>query len=171
MKSDRNHRCRGGFSLMEVVIAVGVLAVAIPVIMAMMVAGTRSSRVATDETQAALIARSVMQEIRSARDGKGGLVEGTLPWPEFPTGGERLVFSVDAGGRLVEQLGDGDYTTGLRDREVQYLVSAAGTLHRLPGSPDLEVLSKVVVSIETPPGAKPEDRRKFEFVQLVHRDD
>ncbi len=167
----RTHRCSGGFSLMEVVIAVGVLAVAIPVIMAMMVAGTRSSRVATDETQAALIARSVMQEIRSARDGQGALVEETLPWPEFPAGGERLVFSVNVGGELVERLGDGEYATGLRDREVQYLVSAAGALHRLQDAPDVEVLSKVVVSVETPPGAKPEDRRKFEFVQLIHRDD
>jgi hypothetical protein len=156
---------------MEVVIAVGVLAVAIPVIMGMMVTGTRSSRVATDETQAALIARSVMQEVRSARDGRGLLVDGTLPWPEFPAGGERLVFSAGAGGELLERLGDGEYASGLRDREVRYLVSATGTRHRLEAMPDETVLSKVVVSVETPPGAKPEDRKKHEFVQLVHRDD
>jgi len=170
MRVSRNRAC-GGFSLMEVVIAVGVLAVAIPVIMAMMVSGLRSSRVATDETQAALIARSVMQEIRSARQGTGGLVEGTLAWPEFPGGGDRLVFSVDAGGRLLERMEDGAYATGVREPDVQYLVSAAGTPHRLEGGADLEVLSKVVVSVETPPGARAEDRRKFEFVQLVHRDD
>ncbi len=163
--------CRSGFSLMEVVIAGGVLAVAIPGGMAMLVTGTRSSRVATDETQAALIARSVMQEVRAARDGRSALVEGTLSWPDFPTGGERLVFSVNAEGGLAEQLGDGDYGSGVRDRAVQYLVSAAGTLHPLEGQPDLKVLSKVVVSVETPPGAKPEDRRKFEYVQLMHRDD
>lgn len=162
---------RSGFSLMEVVIAVGVLAVAIPVVMAMLVTGNRSSRVATDETQAALIVRSVMQEVRSARDGRGALVEGTLPWPDFPSGGQRLVFSVDQEGRLAEQLEAGDYAAGVRDGEVKYLVSVAGALHPLEGQPDLDVLSKVVVSVEGPPAAKPEDRRKFEYVQLMHRDD
>ena len=171
MKRARYRTARDGFSLMEVVIAVGVLAVAIPVVMAMLVAGTRSSRVATDETQAALIARSVMQEIRAARDGQGALVEGALGWPEFPSGAERLVFSVDAGGEMLAELGTGDYESGLRDGEVQYLVSVMGTRQPLEGRPDVDVLSKVVVSVETPPGARPDDRRKFEFVQLVHRDD
>lgn len=162
---------RSGFSLMEVVISVGVLAVAVPVIMAMMVAGTRSSRVATEETQAALVVRTVLQELRAARDGKGALVEGSLAWPEFPAGGGRLVFSVNAEGELVEQLGAAKYGTGVQDREVRYLVSASGGVYRRDGEPDSEVLSRVVVSVETPPVAKAEDRRQFEFVQLVHRDD
>lgn len=157
--------------MMEVVISVGVLAVAVPVIMAMMVAGSRSSRVATDETQAALIARTVMQEVRAARDGRGRLVDGTLAWPEFPSGGGRLVFSVNGDGELLERLGEGEYETGLRDSEARYLVGASGVPHRREGAPDGEVLSRVTVSVETPPVAKAEDRRKFEFVQLVHRDD
>lgn len=171
MKRDPVQTGRSGFSLMEVVIAVGVLAVAIPVIMAALVAGARGSRVATDETQAALITRSVMQELRAARNGRGALVEGALSWPDFPADGERLVFSVDADGRLTALLGGGVYESGVRDRVARYLVSASGARHPLAGRPGPDVLSRVVVSVETPPGAGPEDRRKYEYVRLMHRDD
>ena len=160
-----------GFTLMEVVISVGILAVVVPVVLAMLVAGGESSRIASDETQAALIARSVVQEIRAARDGEGRILKETLAWPDFPAKGDRLVFGVDRDGAIVGQLGADVYMTGERDVEVKYLVSATGDRHRSDGLPDSEVLSKVAVSIETPPAAKTEDRRKFVFVQLLHRDD
>ena len=171
MKLRRKQSGRGGFTLMEVVISVGVLAVVVPVVLAMIVAGGESSRIAGDETRAALIARSVVQEIRAAREGGGLVLEDQLPWPEFPAGAERLVLAVDRDGRIVEDLEAGVYESGERNPELMYLVSAKGELHRPDGLPESEVLSRVEVSVETPPAAKAEDRRKFVFVQLLHRDD
>lgn len=168
-------RCKGierhGFTLMEVVISVGVLAVVVPVVLAMVIAGGESSRVASDETQASLIARSVADEIRAARDGEGRILKGELEWPKFPTNGDRVVFAVARGGELVKELGAGGYATGEKDGEVRYLVSAMGVEHQPENLPDSEGLSRVEISVETPPAAKVEDRRKFVFVQLMHRDD
>jgi hypothetical protein len=156
---------------MEVVISVGVLAVVVPVVLAMIIAGGESSRIAGDETRAALIARSVVEEIRAARDGGGLVLKDPLAWPKFPAGAERLVLAVDADGKIVTELGAEEYESGERDGELRYLVSAKGEWHRPDGLPDSEVLSRVEVSVETPPAAKAEDRRKFVFVQLLHRDD
>ena len=156
---------------MEVVISVGVLAVVVPVVLAMIIAGGESSRIAGDETRAALIARSVVQEIRAAREGRGLVLEDKLDWPKFPAGAERLVLAVDGDGEIVTELGAEEYQSGERDQELRYLVSAKGELHRPDGLPESEVLSRVEVSVETPPAARAEDRRKFVFVQLLHRYD
>lgn len=168
---------RAGFTLMEVVISVGVLAVAVPVVLAMVVAGGESSRIADDETRAVLVARSVVEEIRAAREGEGRVLRRKLDWPKFPATGDRLVLMVDGEGVLVRELEADRYASGERGGEARFLVSVKGVAagpdrpdQNSPGGSTIEELSRVEVSVETPPVAAVKNRRKFVFVQLLHRD-
>lgn len=162
---------RRGFSLMEVVISVGVIAVMVPIVLAFTVEGGKSSKVASDETRSSLLARTAAREVDAAMEGISEVIGGTLPWPEFPEGGGRIVLSANRDGELLEQLEAGDYVTGVRDREVAYLVSIRGVGHQLETVDDSSVLSRVEISIETPAAAGEEDRRKFVYTELMHNDE
>lgn len=162
---------RRGFTLMETVVSVGVIAVMVPIVMAFTVAGGESSRTAANETRSSLLARTVAHEIRLARDGAGQVLDGPLTWPDFPGGGERLVLSADRDGRLLQQLAAETYAQGLRDREVDFLVSVRGEARPVDGVTGDAVLSQVEISVEFPPAAAAENRRKFTYVELMHRDD
>lgn len=162
----------GGFSLIEVVLSVGVIAVMVPIVMAFTVAGGKSSRVASNETRSSLLARTVAHEIRAARSGEGRFIGGPISWPEFPVGGGRLVLSADRNGELLEALSSATYESGVLDPAVAFLIAVRGSEHSLDrGLTISEVVSKVEISIETPPGATAENRRKFVYVELMHQDD
>ena len=125
----------GGFTIMEIVISVGLLALVIPLVIALTAASGQASRSASDDTKAAFVARSVLQEIAEARSGSGQLIEGELDWPEFPVEGDRYVFAVDIDGVLVGQLSTREYESGSRDSKVAYLVSARGEEQEVCGAP------------------------------------
>ena len=82
-----------------------------------------------------------------------------------------MVFAVARDGELVRELSADKYATGERDGEAMFLVSVRGLKHQPRGLAESERLSRVELSVERPPAAKAEDRRKFVFVQLMHRDD
>lgn len=156
---------------MEVVISVAIIGIVIPVVMAMTVAGGRSSAEAVDETRAMFLVRSVMEEIELARRGSGQFIEGELGWPEFPDGGGRLVLLADRGGALLEAAEGPDYEQGVSLPEAAYVVSVRGVFHPLPDRPENRDLSKVEITVETPARADSDNRRKMRFFRLWHPDD
>ena len=164
-------RTAGGFSLMEVVISVAVIAIIIPIVMALTVAGGEGSSEAADETRSILIVQSVLQEIERASNGQGLVYEGTIGWPDFPEEGEIMAFTVDRAGGLRAVMNAEEFATGTRDLETAFIVSAAGQLHEPPGITAAGNLSKVEITVGTPPGAPESQRRKMRFVRLLHRDD
>ncbi|NNC87436.1 MAG: type II secretion system protein [Akkermansiaceae bacterium] len=167
----RHASSSGGFSLMEVVISVAIVGIVIPTVMALMVTGGRGSSEAADETRAILMVRSVLEELDRAREGKGEMLEGVLSWPDFPQGAERFVFTADRSGKLLAEAEAETYATGSRELEVAFLVTLKGERHLLESVPAANDLSKVEITIETPPGAGEADRRKLRFVRLLHTDD
>jgi prepilin-type N-terminal cleavage/methylation domain-containing protein len=83
---------RRGFTLVEVLIAVGVFTVAFGGVFAVLAAGAESRRRAEDGTEASLIATSLVAEARARFREPGPLptVSGR-PWPTNP----RYAFSLD----------------------------------------------------------------------------
>ena len=161
-----NPRCRG-FTLMESVISVGLLALVIPLVVALVAASGTASRSATDDTKAAFMARSVMEEIVAAREGGGDLIEEELEWPEFPGPGGRYVITADDEGNLLSLLEAGAYETGVDERGVAYLISVRGEQQDFPVHPELQSLSKVEIMVEFPAIAPRDNRRSRTFIQLL----
>lgn len=80
---------RRGFSLLEVVVAMGVLALGIGGVMAIFVAAAAAHRQAVEETAVAIIADTVIAEQRAAFD-RNRYVEGPVEVRERPVPGQEL---------------------------------------------------------------------------------
>ena len=76
--SDPGH-LESGFSLTEVVIAMGVAAVAFTLIIGLFPLGLNMSKEGYESTQAALIARTIMADVKDQQTGNGNL-RGTKPY-------------------------------------------------------------------------------------------
>ena len=75
-----------GYSITEVVLAMAVAALALPLTLGLVVAGGVSSRDAERETRAVITARSVYEEVRRAFNGNSEFVDrDDLPWGTGPT--------------------------------------------------------------------------------------
>ena len=72
-----------GYTLTEVILAMAVMAVSVPLILGLVVAGGEASRQAERETRAVITARTVFEEIRRAREDNSEFIAVTdLPWDE-----------------------------------------------------------------------------------------
>ena len=156
---------------MEVVISVGILGLVIPLVLALTVVAGQSGRWASDDTKATFLARTILEEVANARAGEGELIENTLPWPDFPVAGDRLLFTADRNGRLLESISAAGYETGVKERGVVYLVSVRGQKEVLKHLPQVETLSRVEVSVESPAAAARKNRRSKKFTQLMDPDE
>lgn len=77
-----------GYSLSEVIIAVGVVAISVPLVLALVVAGGESSQLAERETRSVFTARTIFEEVALAEKDNSELIEREdLPW-SFPEEGD-----------------------------------------------------------------------------------
>ena len=159
-----------GFTLTESVISLGVLGLIIPLILGLLVAGGETSQRASNETKAVFMARTIMQEVEAAREGRGELISGVLSWPSFPVDGGRLVFTANQDGLLLSNVATSDYETGVNLPSVSYLVSVRGVEEGIPSLGDAETISKVEVTVEAPAAAVSGNRKRETFIQLMHPD-
>lgn len=160
---------------MEIVISVGIVGLAIPLVLGLLVVSGESSRKASDDTKAAFLARTFAQEVESARTGQSELFETALTWPSFPGGGGRLVFVSDIDGLNLRSVGSESYETGVKPNsniggDSAYLISVRGSFTELQNLPDVKNVSQVEISVEMPAVAPSQQRRKNVFTQLMHPD-
>lgn len=64
-RPSRRHVARRGFSLIEILLAIGVISIGVVAILGMFPVAVRSADDSRQETQAALIARAIFEELRS----------------------------------------------------------------------------------------------------------
>ncbi len=130
---------RAGYNLTEVILAMAVMSVSVPLILGLVVAGGESSRRAEQETRAVMTARSVFEELRHAQEGNSGIIAADeIPWGAGPVnagvagiGGGRsipgplsgsensnddgwLLLELDADGALIDLADEMDYEEGWR---------------------------------------------------------
>jgi|GEM_PF-4507755 len=146
-----------GFSLVEAVVALGVLAVAVPLGMAALAGAVASDGAARADAVAPGIAAACLEELRAAKHG-GGL------WlPAVDTGmslaGKSWRLGFSPAGEAVGCVEPETDRTGCRDGRMAYLAKMECT-----GSDEEAGAGTVRVTVGFPAAARAEVRKKVEFV-------
>lgn len=152
-----------------------VMAVTIPIVLGLVVAGGESSRQAERETRAVMTARSVFEELRRAEDGTSEILQrADLPWvdadPNDASAGEAwLIFEVSREGRLLNLARNMEYEGAWTGQGTDVITIAAvrGLPTVMEGAflPDGSPLSvfQLEVRVESPARAVARDRGREIF--------
>jgi hypothetical protein len=157
-----------GVSLIETVIAMGVLAVVIPLVFGAIAESGRSGISAEADTRCAWIVPQCVEEIRLSRESKGSY--NTVPGQAFPAAGDVWALAFSPEGKLLGKLGKEAYekSGGVRDFQgepVAYLatLSATGPAAADPAKPGAANMLTARITVEYPSGVPMAKRQKLEF--------
>lgn len=159
-----HHRPSHGFSLIETIVSVGILALAIPLVFGALVGSGESSTTAAAETRASWIVPACLNELKAAADGQSSLIPPTPLGQAFPSGGQIYGIAFTAGGQALGPVDQGSYASGLQrlnDQDVRYITTLQGEV--LPAKPGSAPMRSVLVTIEYPAAAPAGRRSKLEF--------
>jgi prepilin-type N-terminal cleavage/methylation domain-containing protein len=155
MKVSRKVYGSRGFSLLEVTVSLGVLAVAIPLSVAGIAGSVNSDGAARMDSMAASMVTVCLDEWSAARNG-----EGAFAVESASTAGSEEVWTIGfaSTGESLGKVEAEDYRMGSRQRGMMYLAS-------IGNEPVEEGVSarKVRVSVEFPAVARAEQRQRLEF--------
>jgi len=166
-------RARGGFSLVEVALAIAILGTVLLGMLALLSNGVNAQGEARRDTTAMLLAGQVVEALRGFEVGRddaiasqgGTLLDEFLPFSfaTFPGEGKLFVLGFDSeGNRRGSKLAK-DYQDGTMQDGVAYLVQIEGRpVETDPG------LTLVTVRVEFPADL-PHDRRRIKDFQLMMR--
>lgn len=157
-----------GVSLVETVIAIGVLAVAIPLVFGALAEGGMSVAASEAETRSTWIIPACMEEIRASREGKPQYFTSTTQAQTFPPGGDVWALAFSRDGKPVGKLSKTHYDTGAKDlngKPIRYIATLSSTtdIVKIGTSPML----KVRITIEYPSAARAAKREKFDFYTRI----
>ena len=175
-----------GYTLTEVILAMAVMAISVPLILGLVVAGGEASRQAERETRAVMTARTVFEELRRTRDGNSEFIEESdLPWAanaaeDLIDGGgsssggtsdDWLIFELNSDGDILgkaENMGYEGRWTG-EGNEVVGLAAVRGYSQEIENVElvDGEPLSVflIEVRVESPARAEAENRNRSSFIK------
>jgi type II secretory pathway pseudopilin PulG len=159
-----NHSCPGGSTLIEAIIAVGVLAVAIPMVFGALAESGKSGLVSQAETRSTWIIPACMDEIRASREGRPQYFTSTVTGQAFPPAGEVWVLAFSADGKPIGPLDKMLYQSGVRElngKTVRYI--AAMSAFEEGSRAGVTPMLRVDISLEFPAIGKAERRDKLDF--------
>jgi hypothetical protein len=164
----RASRLSRGATLIEAVIAIGVLAVAIPMVFGAMAEGGKSGMSSKAEAHSTWIVPLCMAEIQSSRAGRSRNFPRTLVGEVFPPAGEVWVLGFSAKGQLVGKVAKADYEAGVGKvdgKTIHYLASISATVPAVSTGATRMLTTKV--SLEYPAAAPWEKRQKLNFYSRI----
>ena len=153
-----------GSSLVEAVIAVGVLAVAVPLVFGALAEAGKSGSSAQAETRATWIVRACMREIEASRDGRPQYFTSTASGQTFPPAGEVWALAFTADGGALGKISKTQYDRGLKElagRPVRYIAVLAATSGN--ATPGTTPMLDARISVEYPASAAAARRDKLDF--------
>lgn len=113
-----------GLTLMEAVIALGIIAVAVPLVLSATAVSTRTRISAEADTRSAWLARAVQRELTDAwRTLPSAMFTPAPTFPNFASATAPEVLLFDAEGRFLSRGNSNDFTNGSRNANAVYLVS------------------------------------------------
>ncbi len=154
-----------GTSLMEVMIAVGVLAIAIPLVFGAMIQSGESNLSAQAETRSSWIVQSCFEEIQYAMRGESKYLRQLTPGKSFPESGnvEALVFSGESS--ILGSISKGEYDRGivkLANKPARYIALMSAEEENA-GTPDAAGVLNVKITLEYPAASPAAKRKKIDF--------
>ena len=153
-----------GASLVEAVIAVGVLAVAVPLVFGALAEAGKSGSSAQAETRATWIVRACMREIEASRDGRPQYFTATATGQTFPPAGDVWALAFTSDGSAAGKVSKAQYDRGLKEldgRPVRYIAVMEAAAGKVTSgtTPMLDAR----ISVEYPASASAERRDQLDF--------
>ncbi len=153
-----------GSSLIESIVAVSVLAVAIPLVFAALAGTGESGLSAHAETRSSWIVQTCLNEIHASRDGKAMFLGTSRPGQPFPSGGGAAALAFSSDGRLIGDISRDAYERGVREingETVRFIASLRG-YHPAEEQAGIPMLN-VSITQEYPAVAPAAKRQKIHF--------
>lgn len=152
---------RQGFSLVEALLATGVLAVALPLLAGVMVAAGQSGVDARADTRSTWMASACVAEIEALRGGRSCWFPAVAAGAAFPQDDEVWALGFGADGGMVARVPTPLYQKGLRQldgKRVSYIMKLAARHGDAPAG-----LMQVTLTLEYPAAAAAAQRRKLRY--------
>jgi type II secretory pathway pseudopilin PulG len=152
-----------GATLIEAIIAIGVLAVAIPLVFGTMAEAGKSGVSAEAETRSTWMVPVCIEEIHASRDGRPQYFSATSPGQAIPPTDELWALGFSEDGKPAGKLTSSQYEQGTREIQGKTLRYVARITAKLPPATDASRLLKVLITIEYPAIAPAAKRRTLDF--------
>jgi type II secretory pathway pseudopilin PulG len=157
-----------GSSLIETVIAMGVLAVAIPLVFGALAESGKSGMSSEAETRSTWIVPACMEEILASREGRPQFFTATAVGQVFPPSGEVWALAFTPEGKPIGKLTKGIYDKGTKElsgQTVRYIASISSAT--ATSSSGVTPLLRTRISLEYPASAPVAKRQKLEFYTRI----
>jgi type II secretory pathway pseudopilin PulG len=148
-----------GFALVETCLVIGVLAMAVPLVLATLTRSGEVCAAARAESRSPWIIGECLDELRAARTGQGQFFPASIAGGALPEAGELMALAVARDGRLLNRIDSDAYLRGLRVsgmEPVAFIVSLSASPTDAVG--DAPSMLNLCVSLEYP-AASPAARR------------
>ena len=153
---------------METVLAMGVLAVAIPLVFGALAESGKSAISAAAETRSSWMVPVCMDEIAASRDGRPRFFPPTGAAEAFPADGDVWALAFSPEGRPLGRISKAVYDKGIQELDgqvVRYIASLSAAA--VPPTTAAAPMSRARISIEYPSGCPLARRRKLDFFTRI----
>lgn len=166
--SPPNTSAARGSTLIEAVIAIGVLAVAIPLVFGALAESGKTGMSAEAETRSTWMVPACMEEIQASRDGRPQFFTSTTMGQIFPPAGDVWALAFSPEGQPIGKLSKAIYDKGTREisgKPVRYIASLSAKAPTTPtgATPMLNLR----ISLEYPASSPAPKRQKLEFYTRI----
>ena len=159
-----------GSSLIETVIAMGTLAIAIPLVFGAIAESGKSSMSSEAETRSTWIIPTCMEEIQASRNGTAEYFTTTRPGDAFPPGGTIWALAFTAEGRAVDKVSKSAYDKALKELDgepVRYIATLSAEPPTGTPDPGVSTMLRAKITLEYPAGAPFAKRQKIDFFTRI----
>lgn len=161
-----------GTSLIEAVIATGVLAVAVPLVFGAFAESGKTGISAEAETRSTWIVPACMEEIQASREGRSQYFETTTVGTTFPSTGDVWALAFSSEGRVIGKISQAEYAKGIKEldgQSIRYLASLSATEPESSGNTTNSSAEMMLtkVSLEYPAISPLEKRQKIDFYTQI----
>ncbi len=164
MKSANSRTGANGSSLIETVIAMGVLAVAVPLVFGAIAESGRSGMSSEAETRSSWMVPACVEEIQASRDGRPQYFTATSAGQTFPPAGNVWALAFSPEGRPLGKLSKAVYDKGAKElngKPISYIALLSASTQTVTAG--TTPMLKTRISIEYPAAAPAVKRGKLDF--------
>lgn len=157
-----------GATLIEAVIAVGVLAVAVPLVMGTIAEAGKSGMASEAETRSTWMISTCMAEINASRVGQSRYFPATTTGQSFPSAGDVWALAFSTEGKPVGRLSKSQYDKGAKelDGKPVRFIAVLSAMPQTTTSGGVTML-KTRISIQYPAAAPETKRGKLDYHTLI----